>query len=1221
MGIGPKGKGGKSAQRKKARPLSTPLGTTSTDAMDTEEAQEFSKEITEVVVEWELKKQKYEQYQQAAQISKYKVPKSITIPVPDLNKPRQERASRPTSVLSNFDLPVYEELGGPKEEQLKGRSRSLTPGLAGMKYGEGAIPKDSSKGKPAFQNYTSKMMSALNNPWKPRSKKTATPTGLTVTPLVYVSAAGTPVDDTRSKQEIDEKYVPVNLSAVDKTVLTPQGRRETEGIASPINFTKDLQNGDALKVNPQGGALMEALGFGPDKVEERDPDFYMPDGQGGRLSETYQMFTNEKTPEGNPGVIVKHTNLVKKYGSPFYLMDKKSGHLYVLNEQGYMQIEEKGLLYPSESMIIAGALDENKGNPFMITQSSRLPETPAAESTRVPLKTSTNKREVKEKKEPLTPEGLLEKEQTEWYQKELKEAEEDMMQAYLEKSKRENEEVEMIKQRALWAQKEFAALERMQNENRKIHDKMKEEIKKMDQAIVDSSSFIKKMKSKDQQQVAHEKTISDFWDTSDVPPRSLPVKIASYPSLESLNEEPKKDLTEAEYEYYDKKRAKLMEKMAIANDVYMAHLQNFGQGDPKEKSQKFLFQFNELGHQLHRQFDIVAERLKLPFEQPLMTYPSLGNLMDAIQWEDMENKNRKYFREMAKEVKIKNDIAQKVLNNKLSVVKTPQEKDKACSHYDEYQKESRKLLNFCEKMIKKREKEIDSLELEQPEGVPEVKEISKEKLDEKLKEIIDQPQSVEPLGKNTLPPHYSREISRYEPPKSVKQREREELLEKVKEMTGEEMKGDKREKSVEVDTDLSWDHEGLKPIPKAPRNRSDESPKPPRVPRAPRAKTNAEETSKKGYSANGGDINKGKYPEIPPKMNESKKEIPPETKQDSGISRRNNKHSGKLDLESPSNPVDKKTARWIEEQNEFLGKQKEKGSDRDKQERDAPKFSPNGPVKVLQQPRTARHTGYEWPPQHLMGAQGGQAPQLPMIVTNQRNGSWESQGKRYPLKERLRNQWGGYGKQYGASNERRGYQTYRTNRTQPQDRNTAYGSQRPGSYVPTRSTGDGQGGNGEDGDENDKKKYRNTRISQESDSHEESDTEDSYEFEITSQQLSQVTAGGGALKIKLSKKKPLKITAGAPDGQSQTIPMDLEHILSFKRPDPRSQVDTTSVLLDILGFHLLFETVPLIFGSFYVEHSTPRTWFDQIGQRSFLALLYPNWVCGLLESPLTPLSG
>ena len=376
---------------------------------------------------------------------------------------------------------------------------------------------------------------------------------------------------------------------------------------------------------------MEALGFGPSKVDKKDPDFYMPDGQGKRLSETYQMFTNELTLEGNLGVIVKLTNLVKKYGSPFYLMDKKPGHLYVLNEQGYMQIEEKGLLYPSESMIIVGALGENKGNPFVITQSSRLPEMPAAESTRVSLKTSTDKREVKEKKEPLTPEGLLEKEQTEWYQKELEEAEKDMMQAYLEKCKLENEEVEMIKQRTLRAQEEFATLERMRNENRKTHDKMEEEIRKMDQAIAESSSFIKKVQSKDPQQVVYGKTISDFWDTSDVPPRSLPVKIASYPSLESLNEEPKKELTEAECEYYDKKRVKLMEKMALANDVYMAHLQNFGQENPKEKSQRFLFQFNEIGHQLHRQSDIVAEWLRLPFEQALMTYPSLGNLMDVIQ--------------------------------------------------------------------------------------------------------------------------------------------------------------------------------------------------------------------------------------------------------------------------------------------------------------------------------------------------------------------------------------------------------------------------------------------------------------------------------------------------------------------------------------------------------------------------------------------------------------
>ena len=153
-------------------------------------------------------------------------------------------------------------------------------------------------------------------------------------------------------------------------------------------------------------------------------------------------------------------------------------------------------------MIIAGALDENRGNPFIMAQSSRLPETPAAESTRVPLKSSTDRREVKEKKDLLTPDGLLEKEQTEWYQKKLKEAEEDMMQAYLEKSKLEKEEVEIIRQRALKAQEEFEALEWKRNENKEIHDKMKEEIKKMDQAVANSSSFIRKMKDKDPQQIA-----------------------------------------------------------------------------------------------------------------------------------------------------------------------------------------------------------------------------------------------------------------------------------------------------------------------------------------------------------------------------------------------------------------------------------------------------------------------------------------------------------------------------------------------------------------------------------------------------------------------------------------------------------------------------------------------------------------------------------------------
>ena len=59
--------------------------------MDTEEAQEIGKEIGEKVVERELRKQKYVQYQKNKQTADYKVPKTNPIPVPDLTKPRQKK--------------------------------------------------------------------------------------------------------------------------------------------------------------------------------------------------------------------------------------------------------------------------------------------------------------------------------------------------------------------------------------------------------------------------------------------------------------------------------------------------------------------------------------------------------------------------------------------------------------------------------------------------------------------------------------------------------------------------------------------------------------------------------------------------------------------------------------------------------------------------------------------------------------------------------------------------------------------------------------------------------------------------------------------------------------------------------------------------------------------------------------------------------------------------
>ena len=314
------------------------------------------------------------------------------------------------------------------------------------------------------------MMSALNNPWKPLSKGTVMPSWTTVPPLVFLSTSGTPVSRPHTGEGLEKEQVRMNFSAVDKTVLVPKGISGAESTASPIKFTEELQNGAALRLRPQGWSLLRTLGFDAQNKEVPHPDFYMPDGQGKKLSESYQMYTTEKTPEDNPGVLVKLSNLEKKYGTSMCLMDKKSGHLYTTNVEGYRQIHEKGLLYPSESMIVAGTLAENRGESMPFMQDSKIQGTPTAESTRVPLKTSIEKREAKEQKEPLTPNQLLEIEQTILYKKELEEAEEDMVQAYLEKSRLEKEEAEIIKQRALKAQKEFEALEQRRDENRRINE-------------------------------------------------------------------------------------------------------------------------------------------------------------------------------------------------------------------------------------------------------------------------------------------------------------------------------------------------------------------------------------------------------------------------------------------------------------------------------------------------------------------------------------------------------------------------------------------------------------------------------------------------------------------------------------------------------------------------------------------------------------------------------
>ena len=65
------------------------------------------------------------------------------------------------------------------------------------------------------------------------------------------------------------------------------------------------------------------------------PDFFLPDGKGSRLSELHQIKTMEESPEGHPAVLLALENLRAKYNTKYFLLDRYLGY--------YMQLVEKPL--------------------------------------------------------------------------------------------------------------------------------------------------------------------------------------------------------------------------------------------------------------------------------------------------------------------------------------------------------------------------------------------------------------------------------------------------------------------------------------------------------------------------------------------------------------------------------------------------------------------------------------------------------------------------------------------------------------------------------------------------------------------------------------------------------------------------------------------------------------------------------------------------------------
>ena len=92
---------------------------------------------------------------------------------------------------------------------------------------------------------------------------------------------------------------------------------QTDEVTTPLTqFTQNVMGTSIVTVKPKAKTTQTKTSTQQMPIQ---PDFYLPDGKGSRLSEVYQIKTTEKSPEGHPAVLVVLKNLRAKYNTKYFL--------------------------------------------------------------------------------------------------------------------------------------------------------------------------------------------------------------------------------------------------------------------------------------------------------------------------------------------------------------------------------------------------------------------------------------------------------------------------------------------------------------------------------------------------------------------------------------------------------------------------------------------------------------------------------------------------------------------------------------------------------------------------------------------------------------------------------------------------------------------------------------------------------------------------------------
>ena len=233
----------------------------------------------------------------------------------------------------------------------------------------------------AFVQYTTEELDQLDQPRCLQTRGQEGEQYPTVPPLVYGITpqeflAGTDRESRKRDSPSLDQTVMRAGDKQDKFVL------ETDEMATPLTqFTQNIMGTSVVTVKPKPKTTQTKMSTQQMPIQ---PDFYLPDGKGSRLSEVHQIKTTEKSSEGHPAVLLTLENLRAKYNTKYFFLDRYSGYLYAAGGETISldPIEEKGWIYPTESTKpIASAPNEFRLTPYHTLQLSTIKGTPVADST------------------------------------------------------------------------------------------------------------------------------------------------------------------------------------------------------------------------------------------------------------------------------------------------------------------------------------------------------------------------------------------------------------------------------------------------------------------------------------------------------------------------------------------------------------------------------------------------------------------------------------------------------------------------------------------------------------------------------------------------------------------------------------------------------------------------------------------------------------------------